>query len=256
MYIHRLPAIVGLIARPAMFLSVFLSVFLSAATIPSALNAADAEVNARSAQIAQAPDARRALVQRVQESLIRLGYDPGPADGVVGDRTTRSVQAFQKQKGLTADGNVSEALYLMLVSSVEAAARKAESPKPAVSPIVSPAVSSAPLPATAGRSTGPITGPTTGPSVVINLTNSRWAIVDSNGARASLMLLNDGKVGGVESPDFWRWQLQDGGIRIMYDNKVGGQVTRRGRIVSENEIRGDANSSRGLKWTWTATRLR
>lgn len=243
MYILRLPRLVWTAAISALF--------LSGATTPSPVIAAAAGIAPIPVQVAQAPDARRDLVQRVQQSLIRLGFDPGPPDGVVGGRTTRSVQQFQRQQGLTADGNVSEALYRALVSSVEKASKTAgpdtgntapAQPSAGI-PTTSPAVTIAPSPTTAQ------------PAVVIKFTDSRWAIVDSNGARASLTLLGDGKVGGVETPDFWRWQLQDGGLRIMYDNKVGGRVTRRGRIVSENEIRGDADSSRGVKWTWTATRL-
>jgi hypothetical protein len=42
----------------------------------------------------------------VQQALARLGYNPGPADGVAGPRTRGAVVAFQRAQGLTADGIV------------------------------------------------------------------------------------------------------------------------------------------------------
>ena len=58
----------------------------------------------------------------------------------------------------------------------------------------------------------------------------------------------------MESPAFWKWQLRGNEIRINYDNKLGGWVERRGKIVTANELRGDANSSRKREWTWRARR--
>ena len=40
----------------------------------------------------------------IQERLIALGYKPGPADGVDGPKTREAVKAFQRAKGVTADG--------------------------------------------------------------------------------------------------------------------------------------------------------
>ncbi len=51
-----------------------------------------------------------ALVADVQRGLARLGYDPGPADGVVGEKTRRAIRRFQTRAGLAADGAVSSAL--------------------------------------------------------------------------------------------------------------------------------------------------
>ena len=53
-------------------------------------------------------DQRR--VAALQRDLARLGYDPGPADGVAGPRTRAAVQAFQAVAGLPVDGRVSEKL--------------------------------------------------------------------------------------------------------------------------------------------------
>ncbi|MXN46044.1 hypothetical protein GR138_12670 [Shinella kummerowiae] len=41
---------------------------------------------------------------QVQERLIALGYKPGPADGIDGPKTREAVKAFQRDKGVTADG--------------------------------------------------------------------------------------------------------------------------------------------------------
>lgn len=49
---------------------------------------------------------RRAL----QRALARRGYDPGPADGVPGDRTEAAVRAFQRANGLSVTGRPSRAL--------------------------------------------------------------------------------------------------------------------------------------------------
>jgi len=45
-------------------------------------------------------------VSALQQRLVALGYNPGGADGVFGTATATAVAAFQKAKGLTADGVV------------------------------------------------------------------------------------------------------------------------------------------------------
>ena len=49
-----------------------------------------------------------ALVDRtsVQMRLHKLGFDPGPVDGLRGRRTMRAVKRFQESRGLVADGLV------------------------------------------------------------------------------------------------------------------------------------------------------
>jgi S1-C subfamily serine protease len=42
--------------------------------------------------------------------LAQRGYSPGPADGITGPRTRAAVRAFQRDRGIPVDGEVSEAL--------------------------------------------------------------------------------------------------------------------------------------------------
>lgn len=47
---------------------------------------------------------------QMQQRLTELGYNPGPADGTLGPRTRAAIQAFQRARGLVADGAPSPAL--------------------------------------------------------------------------------------------------------------------------------------------------
>jgi localization factor PodJL len=58
----------------------------------------------------------KALVARVQALLTDLGFDPGPADGVVGDKTRDAIRDYQNQLGLVVDGQVSTVLLSHLES--------------------------------------------------------------------------------------------------------------------------------------------
>ena len=48
--------------------------------------------------------ANNAAVSRVQAGLTRLGYDPGPTDGIMGTRTKTAIEAYQRDQGLLVDG--------------------------------------------------------------------------------------------------------------------------------------------------------
>jgi cell wall-associated NlpC family hydrolase len=54
-------------------------------------------------------------VAQVQAKLGALGYDAGPADGEFGSMTTAAVMAFQKDRGLDADGVVGSETYRALM---------------------------------------------------------------------------------------------------------------------------------------------
>ncbi|EDX73364.1 Putative peptidoglycan binding domain protein [Coleofasciculus chthonoplastes PCC 7420] len=53
-------------------------------------------------------------VKQVQEVLQQEGFDPGPADGIYGAKTKAAVIAFQRSKGMTADGIVGAVTWSVL----------------------------------------------------------------------------------------------------------------------------------------------
>jgi peptidoglycan hydrolase-like protein with peptidoglycan-binding domain len=46
--------------------------------------------------------------------LAGLGYEPGPADGIIGNKTKRAIRAFQRQNGLEEDGLLTQDLSIRL----------------------------------------------------------------------------------------------------------------------------------------------
>lgn len=61
------------------------------------------------------PGSQRPLVEVVQQALMSLGYEPGPADGVYGQDTRLAVIKFQQANNLGADGVVGSETYAALV---------------------------------------------------------------------------------------------------------------------------------------------
>jgi len=49
-------------------------------------------------------------VRQAQVLLAKLGYDPGPADGLLGSRTVNAIRDYQKTAGLPVDGRISSRL--------------------------------------------------------------------------------------------------------------------------------------------------
>ena len=62
----------------------------------------------------------RDLVLRAQTYLARLGYDPGPVDGLPGRRTTEAVRRFQRDLDLAPTGRLSEELLMLLMAVADA----------------------------------------------------------------------------------------------------------------------------------------
>lgn len=58
----------------------------------------------------------RSLVRNIQSSLARLGYNPGPVDGVMGQKTYLAIRQYQKNNDLLIDGQPSKALEQRVVS--------------------------------------------------------------------------------------------------------------------------------------------
>lgn len=58
-------------------------------------------------------------VKRLQSRLATLGYQPGPADGVMGRKTTRAIKKYQSAHGLQPNGRVTAQLLKDLDVSYE-----------------------------------------------------------------------------------------------------------------------------------------
>lgn len=56
-------------------------------------------------------------VRTVQEALNRLGYDAGPADGIMGSRTQRAIMAYQRDEGLPQTGQADAELYARMLGA-------------------------------------------------------------------------------------------------------------------------------------------
>ncbi len=50
------------------------------------------------------------LTSEIQNKLAALGYDPGPADGLMGWKTRTAIRSYQSRAGLPVDGEVSAGL--------------------------------------------------------------------------------------------------------------------------------------------------
>lgn len=193
-----------------------------------------------------APSSRE-LVQRVQQLLILHGFDPGPADGLIGDRTTRSVRSFQQRAGIQVDGRVTQSLFNALQAALAA--------KPTEPAGGSATIAIAAQPSQNASAAAVDPAPPLPVAVPTPFVDSVWKLSDPGSASLTLRLEADGKVADVESPKHWKWRLRSGEILINYDNGLGGKVERRGRIVGPNSLQGTATSSRDREWEWRATRV-
>jgi localization factor PodJL len=57
---------------------------------------------------------RAALVKKIQTLLAEQGFDPGPADGVAGEKTREAVKAYQRQAGMAETGQIDGSLMASL----------------------------------------------------------------------------------------------------------------------------------------------
>ncbi|MFX0543462.1 peptidoglycan-binding protein [Roseovarius sp. S4756] len=58
----------------------------------------------------QQPGMSRRDIREIQSLLSQAGYDPGPADGIMGQRTRNAIRAFQRDRGIQATGRPSRSL--------------------------------------------------------------------------------------------------------------------------------------------------
>ncbi len=96
--------------------------------VPQATNEQPAAANATPAPASEAtPAATSALAQpidkaqvaEIQRYLARLRFDPGPANGVLTDKTTEAIRQYQPDRKLKVDGDASRALLFRLKAEVE-----------------------------------------------------------------------------------------------------------------------------------------
>lgn len=104
-----------------------------------------------------APQSRQKLIRAVQQFLIQIGLDPGPVDGVEGEKTRDAIKEFQKSFGLTPDGIISaEVLEKML--EIMKSAEKEKSKEPGIA---------TPMPKKTGRLVTVGTGWVVGPGFIV-----------------------------------------------------------------------------------------
>jgi protease YdgD len=65
------------------------------------------------------PWSRREPVETAQQLLTRLGYDPGPANGMMSLQTREAVRKFERSRGLPPDGAVSVRLVGRLLQALQ-----------------------------------------------------------------------------------------------------------------------------------------
>jgi S1-C subfamily serine protease len=65
------------------------------------------------------------LTSRIQRHLASLGYDPGPADGVLGPRTATAIRAFEENHDLPVTGKVSDRLAVQILLALARRQREA-----------------------------------------------------------------------------------------------------------------------------------
>ncbi|MEM7464302.1 MAG: peptidoglycan-binding protein [Pseudomonadota bacterium] len=62
----------------------------------------------------QATLTEKEMILKTQQLLAQKGYDPGPADGLMGERTRQAIRSFKKQAGMPDDASVSAELLKRL----------------------------------------------------------------------------------------------------------------------------------------------
>lgn len=65
---------------------------------------------------AEIPKETVALIKAVQEILAKMGYEPGPVDGIMGPGTASAIRSFEEQQKMPPKGRISAALLKALIS--------------------------------------------------------------------------------------------------------------------------------------------
>ena len=78
---------------------------------------AAAPVTQQAAPVASAQPNLNQAVMNLQSQLAAKGYDPGPVDGVMGERTRAAIRAYQRDRQMPVDGQVTQALVSSLAAN-------------------------------------------------------------------------------------------------------------------------------------------
>jgi len=70
--------------------------------------------NASSAKMV-IPEQTTAMIKAVQQILAKMGYEPGPVDGIMGAGTREAIKVFEKEQKMPVKGRISGALLNSLV---------------------------------------------------------------------------------------------------------------------------------------------
>ncbi|MEM7222062.1 MAG: peptidoglycan-binding domain-containing protein [Pseudomonadota bacterium] len=152
----------------------------------------------------------RELVAEVQETLTRLGYRPGPVDGLLGPKTHQAIELYQDSKGLWANGRLTDQVVNALR---EERVFKAQVPAKAAAP------KSAEAPASAGPEAAPteavaeaaLPTPPLGPSDPMPAYQAGTRYIYSDGEVRSIL-----EVTGQEV----RWRSNRGATIVSHANFV------------------------------------
>ena len=82
-------------------------------------------------------------VRQIQQRLQSLGYDPGPADGLMGPRTANAIRSFQRANGIHPDGLASGTLLALLEMIIKSGDQHTPSPQGVSTATVSPGATGA-----------------------------------------------------------------------------------------------------------------
>lgn len=74
------------------------------------------------------PEETTALIKVVQEILSKMGYDPGPVDGLIGPGTARAIRSFEEQQKMPQKGRISGKVLKALIEVTGADLASIQSP--------------------------------------------------------------------------------------------------------------------------------
>lgn len=195
--------------------------------------------------------AGRMLVLEIQQHLSALGLDPGPVDGLLGEQTRQTIRAFEQEEGLAVTGEPAPEILRHLRQRV-AAERNAD-PREA-SAGTEPAPVAAESEPAGQRAVKPV--PIAEATSESTLAGTTWLFRDDSGVEFSVRFEPDGAISGPVFSRGWTWEQEAEQVKLTYDNRVGGQATRSGELISGHEMAGRGESSRGAEWFWQASRTR